>query len=269
MVGRKPKVAKGRREKAFTPPRSPLRVMNIVEELGSKPMGLPLVRLCDQLGVPQTSLLSLLRALEESRYVVNEMGLYRLGEASLRMSSVIAVSFPFPHSLHNLLSELMTSCNETAMLAELTDDGQEAIYIDKVECQRTLRFSNFIGAKRVLYCTAVGQVLLAFQDEPFISNYLNTNKLIPLGPRTITSKDRLKEKLIKIREEGVASTIEEGSEGIGAISAPVFDGFGKIKAAVSVGAPAQRARAMRKRYSKEVRRIAQEMSHLLGWKPNP
>ncbi|WP_176598569.1 MULTISPECIES: helix-turn-helix domain-containing protein [Sphingobium] len=54
----------------FTPPRSPLRVMNILEELAAEPRGLPLVRLLERMDLPKTNLVSLLRALEEARYVV-------------------------------------------------------------------------------------------------------------------------------------------------------------------------------------------------------
>jgi DNA-binding IclR family transcriptional regulator len=117
---------------AFTPPRSPLRVMNILEELAKQPSGLLLVQLCERLDLPKTSLLSLLRALEEASYVVKHNGVYQLGEAALRLSSLIAVSFPFPHSVHDQLVRLMNRCNETVMLATLSEDREASVYVDKV-----------------------------------------------------------------------------------------------------------------------------------------
>ncbi|WP_167706628.1 IclR family transcriptional regulator [Sphingobium fuliginis] len=253
---------------AFIPPRSPLRVMKLLEELAGEPRGLPAVRLLERMDLPKTSLVSLLRALEEARYVVKHKGLYQLGEAALRLSSLISVSFPFPHSVHDLLMDLMTRCNETAMLATLSEDGQAAVYVDKVECQRAIRFAGFIGARRPLYCTAIGKALLAFQDEAFIKHYLKYNKFEPFGPDTITDRGKLEREIEKIRKEGVSVAIEEMAEGIGVYASPVFDGLGTVRAAVSVAAPAQRARAMSEEYSQEVKSIARQMSLLLGWKPN-
>jgi DNA-binding IclR family transcriptional regulator len=249
-------------------PRSPLRVMNILEELANAPVGLPLVRLCERLDFPMTSVLNLLRALADAKYVVNHQGLYRLGEAALRLSSRIAVAVPFPYAVHDLLIQLMTRCDETAMLAELTDDGRSALYVDKVECQRTIRFSNFIGATRPLHSTAIGRALLAFQSETFIKDYLKSVKLSPSGPQSITDRDQLLKRLEDIRKDGVASSIEEHTEGVGAFAAPVFEASGRVKAAVSIGAPAMRARSLSKKYSEEVRIVAREMSLLLGWRPN-
>jgi IclR family acetate operon transcriptional repressor len=264
---RRASAKKSEENQSFTPPRAPLRVMNILEELASDPMGVVLARLRERLNLPKTTLLSLLRALEEAHYVVNAKGLYRLGEAALRLSSLIAVSFPFPHSVHDLLAELMIRCNETAMLASLTEDGQAAVYIDKAECQRRIRFSNFIGARRPLHSTSVGKALLAFQDSAFVKHYLQYNKLEAFVAGTITEKARLQRELVQIRAEGVATSIEEHSEGIGAIAAPVLDGLNIVVAAVSVAGPADRVRAMREEYTREVRQTGRQMSLLLGWKP--
>lgn len=252
----------------FTPPRSPLRVMNILEELASEPRGLPLVRLLERLDLPKTSLLTLLRALEDAHYVARHKGLYQLGEASLRLSSLIATSFPFPHSVHDLLVELMTRSNETAMLATLSEDSQAAVYVDKVECQRAIRFAGFIGARRPLYCTAIGKALLAFQDDAFVAHYLKYGKFESYGPGTITDQAKLRREIEKIRADGISAAIEEMAEGIGVYAAPVFDGLGTVRAAVSIAAPADRARAMREEYTREVMAIGRQMSLLLGWNPN-
>ncbi|MBV9881702.1 MAG: IclR family transcriptional regulator [Sphingomonadaceae bacterium] len=268
MASPKTKAAKEKQASSTGLPRSPLRVMNILEELANAPVGLPLVRLCERLDLPMTSVLNLLRALADAKYVVNHQGLYRLGEAALRLSSRIAVAVPFPYAVHDLLTKLMTRCDETAMLAELAEDGRSAVYIDKVECQRTIRFSNFIGVKRPLHSTAIGRAMLAFQDEAFIKSYLKTVKLAARASRSITDRDELLKRLDEIRKDGVAAAIEEHSEGVGAFAAPVFDASGRVRAAVSIGAPAMRARSLGKKYAEEVRQVGREMSLVLGWQPN-
>jgi len=142
-----------------------------------------------------------------------------------------------------------------------------AVYIDKVECQRPLRFSGFIGARRPLYCTATGKALLAFQDDAFIRKYLRAADLTAYQSQTITSKARLEQEIRRIREDGVAVAIGEHTEGIGAFAAPVFDGLGSVIAAVSLAAPADRATQFREDYTREVKAIARDMSLLLGLRP--
>jgi DNA-binding IclR family transcriptional regulator len=249
---------------AFTPPRSPLRVMNILEELAGEPMGLALVRLCERLDLPKTSLMSLLRALEEENYVTKDNGLYRLGEAALRLSSLISASLPFPHSVHDHLVELMSEWNETVMLATLSEDGEAAIYVDKAESRRAIRYSGFIGSRRPLYCTAIGKALLAFQDKAFISKYLENTTLTSHGAHTITEKDILRQELQKIRRNGLSVAIDELTEGIGVYAAPVFDANRQVVAAVSIAAPADRARAMGESYGAAIRATAQKISSVLG-----
>jgi DNA-binding IclR family transcriptional regulator len=109
--------------------------------------------------------------------------------------------------------------------------------------------------------------LLAFQDSAFVKHYLQYNKLEAFVAGTITEKARLQRELLQIRAEGVATSIEEHSEGIGAIAAPVLDGLNIVVAAVSVAGPADRVRAMREEYMREVRQTGRQMSLLLGWKP--
>jgi DNA-binding IclR family transcriptional regulator len=95
---------------------------------------------------------------------------------------------------------------------------------------------------------------------------MKNTKLKAFLPSTISNKSDLKQELNSVRAQGVAVAIEEFSEGIGAIAAPVFDGVGAVRAAVSVAGPADRVTAMRKDYIREVCATAREMSLLLGWK---
>jgi DNA-binding IclR family transcriptional regulator len=93
-------------------------------------------------------------------------------------------------------------------------------------------------------------------------------KLAARASRSITDRDELLKRLDEIRKDGVAAAIEEHSEGVGAFAAPVFDASGRVRAAVSIGAPAMRARSLGKKYAEEVRQIGREMSLVLGWRPN-
>ena len=79
---------------------------------------------------------------------------------------------------------------ETAHLAVMDDDG--VFYIDKIESTQSIRMYSYIGSRAPIHCTAVGKVLLAYQSEERIEDFLSP-ELKSYTQNTILSKDKLKE----------------------------------------------------------------------------
>jgi len=238
--------------------------MSIIEELASASGGLPLSKISERLGLPRTSLLSLLRSLEEAKFVIVEHGVFRLGEAALRLGSLISTAFPFPNSVRAKLMELATANNETGLLSVLSQSGLESVYVDKAESARPIRYFTAIGTRRPLHASAAGKTILAFKDETFVEAYIERSGLPAMTNRTIADPRRLRSELVAIRENGFALSLEEYAEGVGAHAAPVFDGFGLIAAAVSLAGPAERIRANSKAFSSAVVTSGRAMSAILG-----
>lgn len=248
------------------PPRAPVRVMNIIEELASVSSGLPLGKLCERLNLPRTSVLSLLRALEEAKFVTVSHGIYRLGEAALRLGSLISTAFPFPISVRSILADLAAKNNETGLLSVLSQGGLESVYVDKADSARAIRYYSAIGVRRPLHTSAAGKVLLAFGEDDFVSAYIERSGLSAMTGRTITDPRQLRAELSRIRDAGLALSLEEYSEGVGAYAAPVYDGFGLVVASVSLAGPAERIRANSRTFPQAVVSAGRAMSAVLGWR---
>lgn len=250
---------------AHAMPRSPTRVVQILETLAVSADGLPLSRLSLKLGMPKTSLLSLLRALEASEYVVNDDASYRLGPAAFRLAAMMTGGNPLVRAVRAPLLGLAERSKESALLAVLTDNRRQAMCIDIVESHKTLRFSMVIGTRIPLHNTTAGRAMLAFQSDAFIESYLGSTELRQYTDKSPLSKSEIVAALNVVRQSGVSETFEEYAEGVGGIGAPIADPTGRVHAAVQVAAPVGRVMERRAELAELVREAGARMSQLIGY----
>jgi len=118
--------------------------------------------------------------------------------------------------------------------------GQKVLYIDKIESPHYLKLDQPIGRTDPLHCTALGKVLLSGLSDQELKTYLKSTKLIPYTKKTITDPRVLEKVIQTVRREGYSTDLEELSEGIHCIGAPIRDLTGKVIAAISISAPSIR-----------------------------
>ncbi len=245
-------------------PQSVGRVIGILEMLALNPQGASLTEMGRGLSAPITSLVGLLRSLQELEYVIRREDRYTLGPAV----SAFVLSFLPKRAFLDLgrpaLIRLMRQTGETALLGVMTSEGDGATYADVVESDNPVRYTVPSGEKRELYCSAVGKCFLAFFDDISLARYLRGHTLVARTPRTITRLAELKAELRRIRQTGLAVSDEERVVGASAVAAPVLSPDGTPIAALVVGAPSARFRASRARYSNAVKEAAADLSLALG-----
>lgn len=95
-------------------------------------------------------------------------------------------------------------------------------------------FFTRVGLQLEAYCTGIGKVLLAHLPEPERQAYLATGPFPPLTPKTITDPGRLREELVRVREQGFARDNEEIAEGLICLAVPVRAADGSVPAAISL-----------------------------------
>ena len=123
-----------------------------------------------------------------------------------------------------------------------------------------------IGHGTPFYCTGVGKVLLAWQDEEKIQKYLRAERLEEFTGNTILDPMELALELQKVRLSGCAYDNEEHEIGVRCVAAPVFDQQGKVIAALSVSGPTVRLTNNRiEMLRKMVQESAFEISAKMGY----
>ena len=105
--------------------------------------------------------------------------------------------------------------------------------------QALLRLAE-IGEHSPMYATAAGKVILAHRSDSEVDQYLHSVKLVPITKNTITDPKKLLNEIKKIRAGEIAYNSGELNEGTIAASAPVFDLYGRILAALTVITPSFR-----------------------------
>jgi len=136
------------------------------------------------------------------------------------------------------LRELMKRSNDTVNL--VIEDSNQAVYIEQVECENTLRAANKVGSRAPLYCTAAGKILLAARPAAERDEYLDTVSFTSVTPKTIISRKELLTELAKVERTGIAVDNEEQMLGERCIASAVRDHEGTVLAAVSVSGPSVR-----------------------------
>lgn len=159
--------------------------------------------------------------------------IFEIGNAALLINDLRSIARPF-------LKQLSDQVNETINLAVL--DGTEVVYIDQMESTNMVIVKMFarIGSRGPAYCTGTGKVLLADLAVDELRKRFSGVEFVKFTESTITDIDRLIEILLKIKKQGYGLDFSERDPGVICIAAPIYNFEGRVQAAISVSAPAQR-----------------------------
>lgn len=250
-------------------PRSPARVMHLLEELASETEDLSLAKLSVRLETPKTSLLSLLRSLEAEGYVEVHNKAYRLGARTFRLGNLLGAKMKawssFPSAVRPFLLALSEESGETVLSGVLAEEKTHGVFIDMVEGSGSVHLSSVIGAHRPLYCTSFGKALLAFQSIGFIHSYLETVDLVSPLTGEKFKKETVFEDLSEIRKTGTSVTMGDTVEGAGGVGVPVFGAEGEIMGCIVLAASVDRLKANLKKYCKLTHAVGERASQYMGY----
>jgi len=209
------------------------RGLKMIEILGQSANGMTAVELADSIGMHKTSIYRYLKTLLQMGYVQSDRdGHYSLGTMILELGSQLLRRMPLREISHPFLVELSAETGKTVHLCVL--DGQDAIYIDKVESHGTLPMMSRIGSRAPTYCTGVGKALLSELPTDQLLSLLRETTLEERTPQTITDPIRLQEEIRLTCARGYAIDDEEHELGIKCYAAPVRGYGGDVVGAISI-----------------------------------
>ena len=247
-------------------PRAILRVLQVLSVLSGEPHGMTLSRLARALGLPKTTLHTMLRVLEHAHYVTSAEGRFRIGpEAVMLGSSIAGAPRAFPDCALGILEDVAGRTGETALLAVLTPDRRSCRYVATVETENWLRFSVPVGSLKPAYATGSGQAMLAYLDDEALRASLAGVRFERITPRTVTTRAAFAQALRRVRERGVSAVDGGTVAGVTSVAAPVVDGTGHCVGAVTVGGPTARLEARIARIEDDVSQAGRQASRLLGY----
>jgi len=190
----------------FVPVKSADRTLEILESLARG--GSSLAELATALGIPKSSLHSILRTLEYRGWVESDANHshYRLGMSALLIGASYVDQDPTVMRTSDIMDSLATDTGETVHLARL--ELPDVVYMAKRESVHPLRMFSAIGRRLPAHATALGKVMLAELPDDAVRQLLPPT-LAAATPHTITSRDALIDHLAQVREQGYAIDAQE------------------------------------------------------------
>jgi len=240
-----------------------LRMLQAIGEAGREQS---LRDVCEATGLPKSTAYKYLRTLRECGFLAHDeqtdtyrVGpmIWQLGEAAGEQQRLRETALPFMH-------ELRDRFDETVNLGVL--DRTEVVYLEMAESAKTLRMRAHLGGRDPVYSTGLGKALLAALPADVWRSHV-PNRLTPRTARTVTSLGALQRELEAGRERGYAVEHGENEDDGVCVAAPIFDASGRVLAAISVAAPANRVNAtLEKAIGAAVRETAGQISERLGYR---
>ncbi len=243
------------------------KALRLIEALAQSPEARGISDLARDLELTKSNVHRLVETLRKLGYVNRgENGTYslsleiwRLGLQVMSRVDVRDVSLPY-------LEALTAETGETARLTVFVND--QGVCVQQVQSSNPVGVITRVGGTLLSYCSATGKALLAFQDDDVIDRI--AARLENFTQYTVASPAALRDELELIRRNGFAINRGEWRENVRGVGAPVWNGDGKVIAAIGVSGPGSRLPIKKlKQLGVSVRDAGLRLSHELGYVGTP
>jgi len=258
-------------ETVFSPPtksaevvKSADRVLDLLELLGCAARPLTLAEITQELNIPKSSALALLRTLSARGYAARDE------------SDRYALSPPFGRESGDWLGGLprqVLAAAQPVMLA-LVEQTRETVNLGVMRAGFMVRPLLQIPSPQEIryepravdcpaHCTAMGRILLAYASAESVARCL-APPLARLTPTTETDAARIRARIAEARVQGYAEIDGEFAEGGAGVAAPVFDRAGQAVAALNLASLTERWQRHRRNFIAAVTEAAATVTRRIG-----
>jgi DNA-binding IclR family transcriptional regulator len=216
------------------------RALTIIKLVSSRKDGMGVTELANILGLNKSSIFRILETMTAHGFTEQnkETKKYKLGYQFLELSTKLLESIDIRKEAIPFLKQLEEISNEVIHLVIYSQ--KEAVYIEKLEGNETLRMHSQVGRRAPLHCTSAGKAILAYLPANEVKDIILKNGLPRHTEKTIISEEELFKNLSMIRKQGYGIEREENETGITCIAVPIFNHHGDVAGAISISGTALR-----------------------------
>ena len=241
-----------------------MRILEYMSQQGKQEYSI--AELAAAMELPASSIYRVLQTFADDHYVVMDQKshLYRLGPALFALGRAAndekdlrSIAMPF-------LRKIADQTGDDAFLMTLS--GYHSQVLAKAEGPNRIKIVESFESNFDLHCGANRKMLLAFQSDQFIEEYIRLG-LKAYTSSTITNPELLWDEVRTIRAEKSSFSLSEFIDGAMGISAPVFNSSGTLAASMGTSGPAFQVNATKiNSHKKIISDCARDCSALLGYK---
>lgn len=208
------------------------RGLKIIETMGQGEARQTLADVASAVDLPRTAVRRFLMTLVEMSFVKSDGKHYWLTPKVLRLGLSYLYTLPFWRQSQLALEELGARIGQSCAVSVL--DEEDIVYVQRLHTKRILPMSPSLGSRLPAHAVSMGRVLLSGLDDAALQGYLETARLKRLTAATVVDCDRLRQEILRAREQGYAWVDGELDDSIAGLAVPVRDQDGAIVAAVNV-----------------------------------
>ncbi len=246
------------------------RALDILSLFGPQSPELGITDIAKALGLHKSTASGLVYTLQRNGYIAQnpENRRYHLGLQLVERAGVLLDQIEIRKIAMPELEFLRDWSSESVNLAILEEN--QIIYIERLLSEKSLGFRNHIGKRAWPHSTALGKAILSHLPAQESLSILQSYRLEPMTPNTITNIEELMRQFTAFRQQGYAIEREENEIGGLCISAPIHSYGAAPVAAVSVSFPLSRLdEAKIPTYGEKVVEVARRISGKLGYSLEP
>jgi DNA-binding IclR family transcriptional regulator len=241
-----------------------VRGLKILELIAGGANRLSVREIAEKVGLPRTIVHRMITTLEREHYLQRNLEPqgYRLTTKLWSLGCAAVQGLEIKDIGRGPLEELASKTHELIALAVL--DGDDVVYVDKVDCPQTVRAFIPVGGRAPAYGISTGKVILAYRSDEEIARIAASMK--KFTPKTVTGLMPFKKHLAEIRERGYAVNWGEWKEDVGGVASGIHDRDGHVIASIGATIPIHRlTKETAARLGKLTIKAAAAISESLGY----
>lgn len=168
-------------------------------------------------------------------YVATDGKLFWLTPRVLRLGQSYLESARLPRIVQPFLQRVTSGTQEIAYVSVM--DGDDVVYIARNGSNRSMNTGVVLGSRVQAQVTAAGMLMLALREPEWLENWLASHELKAYTSYTISSKDRLRIELARIRQRGWAISEQQLELTYRGVAVPLIDRRGDLVGALNVTMP--------------------------------
>ncbi|MHB1171903.1 MAG: IclR family transcriptional regulator [Lacisediminihabitans sp.] len=241
------------------------RVLRVLETIGASVTGVTAAEVAERLGLNLSTTYRLLNTLQRQGYIAHQPSEHRyiLGRTVDALGRALHHQLVVTPAVRSTMQALFADARAPAYLTVFRGDDIVVAHIeDSPEHPRIGQLH--VGFAEASHATAFGKLMLAARDDAALDTYLERNGLRALTPRSVTDAARLREQLYDVRSQQLAVEVDEYTQHLACIAAPVKTKTGLTVGAVSVSVNSSEFSARSRELERTVRRGAWQVSAQLA-----
>jgi DNA-binding IclR family transcriptional regulator len=217
-----------------------LRSLQVAELVALAPAPVTLNAIASTTGIPKPSLHRVINALVQYGVLLREPHgkAYSVGMRLTAMAAGVMSHSSLRDERRAILIGLVDQIGETCNFTTL--DGNDIVYVDRVEAAWPLRVHLQPGSHVPIHCTSSGKLFLAHMPARKRRQLVCGRPLKRFTSKTITDPDRLEAELRRIRKTKISTDDEGYFAGLISVAVPVLGRDRRMIGTVAVHAPTAR-----------------------------